>query len=253
MIALKNDEQIACLKESGAILAGIFTVLKDFIKPGVTPRDIDKLVREILKEKGAVASFLGYNGFPAAVCTSVNEKVIHGIPDDTPLKEGDIIGCDIGVTYKGMISDAARTYKVGRVSPEVENLLEVTKRALMAGIEAIKPGGRIRDISKAVTEVVEPYGYGIVHAFCGHGVGFEVHEDPQIPNNYPSRGKNPRLKPGMVLAIEPMVNLGTAEVEIMDDEWTVVTEDNTLSAHFEHTVAVTTDGYEIMTGSLDDA
>ena len=250
MISLKNKEQIGCLKESGAILAGIFADLKDYIKPGVTPVDIDNRVRNILAGKGAEASFLGYSGYPAAVCTSVNEKVIHGIPDKTPLKEGDIIGCDIGVTYKGMISDAARTYAVGAVSREVEQLLNVTKEALTAGVNAVKPGGRIRDISKAVTSVIEPYGYGIVHSFCGHGVGFEVHEEPQIPNNYPSRGKNPRMKPGMVLAIEPMVNLGTAEVEILDDEWTVVTADGALSAHFEHTVVVTETGYEIVTGSL---
>ncbi|MDC7221263.1 MAG: type I methionyl aminopeptidase [Spirochaetales bacterium] len=252
MIALKNEEHIDCLRESGAILAGIFKVLKGYIKPGVTPKDIDLLVRKIMEEKGAIPSFLGYSGFPAAVCTSVNEQVIHGIPSNKPLKEGDIIGCDIGVTYKGMISDAARTYKVGKVSPQVEQLLEITKKSLMAGIEAIRPNGRVKDISKAVTSVIEPHGYGIVHSFCGHGVGFEVHEDPQIPNNYPSRGKNPRLKPGMVLAIEPMVNLGTAEVEILDDEWTVVTQDGALSAHFEHTVVVTKEGYEIMTGSLLD-
>ena len=239
MISLKNKEQINCLKESGAILAGIFTFLQDYIKPGVTPVDIDNQVRRILADKGAEASFLGYSGYPAAVCTSVNDRVIHGIPDKTPLKEGDIIGCDIGVTYKGMISDAARTYAVGAVSSEVETLLDVTKEALTAGVNAVRPGGRIRDISKAVTAVVQPHGYGIVHSFCGHGVGFEVHEEPQIPNNYPSRGKNPRMKPGMVLAIEPMVNLGTAEVEILDDEWTVVTADGSLSAHFEHTVVVT--------------
>jgi len=251
VITIKNEAQIGALKESGAILADIFRVLKDFIKPGVTPAEIDQLVRKILREKGAEPSFLGYSGYPAAVCTAVNEQVIHGIPDSTPLKEGDIIGCDIGVTYKGMISDAARTYPVGRISPEVQKLLDVTKKALMEGIAAIKPGSRVRDISKAVTAVIEPHGYGIVHSFCGHGVGFEVHEEPQIPNNYPSRGKNPRLKPGMVLAIEPMVNLGTAEVEILEDDWTVVTEDGSLSAHFEHTVVVTETGADIVTGSLD--
>jgi methionyl aminopeptidase len=252
VITIKNDEQIACLRESGEILAGIFKVLKDYIKPGITPLDIDNLVRKILKEKGAIPSFLGYSDFPAAVCTSANEKVIHGIPNNTPLKEGDIIGCDIGVTYKGMISDAARTYKVGKVAPDVEKLLEVTKQALMAGIGTIKPGIRVRDISKAITGVIKPHGYGIVHSFCGHGVGFEVHEEPQIPNNYPSHGKNPRLKKGMVIAIEPMVNMGTAEVEILEDDWTVVTCDGALSSHFEHTVVVTENGYEIMTGSLED-
>ncbi len=250
MIALKNDEQIDCLRESGAILAGIFTVLKDYIKPGISPMDIDNLVRKILREEGAEASFLGYSGYPAAVCTSVNDRVIHGIPDKTPLREGDIIGCDIGVTYKGMISDAARTFTVGRVSPEVEKLLDVTKKSLIAGVEAVKPGARVHDISKAVTGVIQPHGYGIVHSFCGHGVGFHVHEDPQIPNNYPAHGINPRLKKGMVLAIEPMVNMGTAEVVTLDDNWTVVTADNSLSAHFEHTVVVTDRGYEIVTGSL---
>ena len=251
MITIKNEKQINDLKESGEILAGVFVKLKDFIRPGVSPMQIDQFVRDILKEKGAIPSFLGYSGYPAAVCTSVNDKVIHGIPDSAPLAEGDIIGCDIGVTYKGMISDAARTFPVGKVSPEVQKLLDVTKESLMAGIAAIKPGGRVRDISKAITAVIQPHGYGIVHSFCGHGVGFEVHEEPQIPNNYPSRGKNPRLKPGMVLAIEPMVNIGTAEVEILEDDWTVITMDGSLSAHFEHTVVVTDRGAEIVTGSLD--
>lgn len=247
MITLKNKDQIANLKESGAILAGVLRDLETFIRPGVTPIEIDKYVRSLLKQKGAIPSFLGYNGFPAAVCVSVNHEVIHGIPDKTPLKDGDIVGCDIGVTYKGMISDSARTYPVGKISKEAQNLLHITEQALMAGIAAIKPDGRIKDISKAVSGVIKPQGFGIVHSFCGHGVGLEVHEDPQIPNNYPHHGRNPRLKPGMVLAIEPMVNLGTAEVEVLEDDWTVVTLDGSLSAHFEHTVAVTETGFEIMT------
>ena len=249
MITLKNKEQIKNLRESGAILASVFDELQNFIKPGITPLDIDKYVREMLKKQNSIASFLGYENYPAAICTSVNDRVIHGIPDDTPLIEGDIIGCDLGVTYKGMISDSARTYGVGTIEPSVQKLLDITKESLMAGINAVKPGGRIKDISKAVSGTIKIHGYGIVHSFCGHGVGFEVHEDPQIPNNYPYGGRNPRLKPGMVLAIEPMVNMGSAEVEILEDGWTVVTEDGSLSAHFEHTIAVTEDGYEIMTRS----
>jgi methionyl aminopeptidase len=249
VITIKNKEQIDKLRESGQILAQVLDKLEIFINPGVTPKEIDEFVREELNKKGGIPSFLGYNGFPAAICTSVNDRIIHGIPDNTPLKEGDIIGCDLGVTYKGMISDSARTYGVGVIDPKVQELMDVTKESLMAGINAVKPGGRVRDIAKAVTTVVKPHGYGIVHSFCGHGVGFEVHEEPQIPNNYPSHGKNPRLKPGMVLAIEPMINLGSPEVDILDDDWTVVTVDGSLSAHFEHTIVVTDSGFEIMTRS----
>jgi methionyl aminopeptidase len=218
VITIKNKEQIDKLRESGQILAQVLDKLEIFINPGVTPKEIDEFVREELNKKGGIPSFLGYNGFPAAICTSVNDRIIHGIPNNTPLKEGDIIGCDLGVTYKGMISDSARTYGVGVIDPKVQELMDVTKESLMAGINAVKPGGRVRDIAKAVTTVVKPHGYGIVHSFCGHGVGFEVHEEPQIPNNYPSHGKNPRLKPGMVLAIEPMINLGSPEVDILDDD-----------------------------------
>jgi methionyl aminopeptidase len=249
VITIKNKEQIDKLRESGQILAQVLDKLEIFINPGVTPKEIDEFAREELNKKGGIPSFLGYNGFPAAICTSVNDRIIHGIPDNTPLKEGDIIGCDLGVTYKGMISDSARTYGVGVIDPKVQELMDVTKESLMAGINAVKPGGRVRDIAKAVTTVVKPHGYGIVHSFCGHGVGFEVHEEPQIPNNYPSHGKNPRLKPGMVLAIEPMINLGSPEVDILDDDWTVVTVDGSLSAHFEHTIVVTDSGFEIMTRS----
>jgi methionyl aminopeptidase len=249
VITIKNKEQIDKLRESGQILAQVLDKLEIFINPGVTPKEIDEFVREELNKKGGIPSFLGYNGFPAAICTSVNDRIIHGIPNNTPLKEGDIIGCDLGVTYKGMISDSARTYGVGVIDPKVQELMDVTKESLMAGINAVKPGGRVRDIAKAVTTVVKPHGYGIVHSFCGHGVGFEVHEEPQIPNNYPSHGKNPRLKPGMVLAIEPMINLGSPEVDILDDDWTVVTVDGSLSAHFEHTIVVTDSGFEIMTRS----
>lgn len=248
MITIKNSEHIKNLKESGSILSRVLDELGLMIKPGVTPEQLNQYVIKRLKELDGIPSFLGYNGFPAALCTSVNDRVIHGIPDNTPLEEGDIIGCDLGVTHKGMISDSARTFAVGMIPGNIEKLLVITREALFAGINAVKPGGRIRDISKAVSETVRPHGYGIVHSFCGHGVGFEVHEEPQIPNNYPSRGKNPRMKPGMVLAIEPMINLGTAEIDILDDNWTVVTQDGLYSAHFEHTVVVTETGFEIMTG-----
>lgn len=248
MIKLKNEEQIELIKKSGIILYKTFEYIKDFVKPGVSTWNLDKMAEEFIRSNGAIPAFKNYMGFPATVCTSKNSSVIHGIPNKKDiLKEGDIIGLDIGVNLNGFISDSAYTYPVGKISDENIKLMSVTKEALYKGIEACVVGNRIKDIGKAITNHVNQYGYGIVHQFCGHGVGFDVHEEPQIFNNYPSSGLNKRIKAGMVLAIEPMINLGTSDVYVKEDNWTVVTEDNKNSAHFEHTVAVFKDRTEILT------
>lgn len=248
MIRLKNEEQIEGIRRSGTILYKTFQHIKKEIVPGISTWDIDRIAEAYIRESGAIPAFKNYMGFPGSVCCSKNSSVIHGIPNKKDiLKEGDIIGLDIGVNLDGYISDSAYTFPVGTISSEKKTLLEVTEKALYKGIEACVVGNRIKDIGKAITEYVNGYGYGIVHQFCGHGVGFEVHEDPQVYNNYPSSGPNKRIKAGMVLAIEPMINLGTPDVYIEDDNWTVVTEDGRDSAHFEHTVAVFRDRTEIVT------
>ena len=221
-------------------------MLEPLIKPGTTTREIDNAANEYITGRGGVPAFLGYNDFPASVCTSINHVVIHGIPDDVALEEGDILSLDLGVILDGYISDSARSFAVGDIGTVADILLRVTNECLARAIEQVRPGKRIRDISRAVFEHADANGYGVVHQFCGHGVGFALHEDPQVPN-YLGSGPNPRLKPGMVLAIEPMVNIGSADVEILDDDWTVVTVDSGLSAHFEHTVAVTDTDPDILT------
>lgn len=248
MIRLKNPDQIKRIRDSGLILAELFIEIEKIVQPGISTKELDRFALDFLEKRKAKAAFLGYNGFPGAICTSRNSEVIHGIPSkDCYLKEGDILGCDIGVDFKGYISDSAKTFPVGKVKPEVKHLLQVTKDSLEIAIKQAITGNRIKDIGKAITEFIEPTGFGIVHSYCGHGVGFTVHEDPQISNFYPSRGPNPRIKQGMVLAIEPMINMGTPEVELLDDGWTVETVDGSLSAHFEHTVAVFEDHTEILT------
>ena len=216
------------------------------VEPGLPLLEIDAQCRAILKAAGARPAFLGYMGFPASLCVSVNEEVIHGIPTSRRLRDGDVVSLDLGVDLDGYISDSAVTVPVGTISDEVERLLRATREALEQGIAAAHNGGRIHDISGAIFEHVQQYGYGVVRPYCGHGVGFAVHEEPQVPN-YVSRGPNPRLKPGMVLAIEPMINLGGDDVEVLDDDWTVVTEDRSISAHFEHTIAILEDRVEVLT------
>lgn len=243
---LKNPRQIERIRESGTILASTLRTLGEMVEPGLPLVDLDTKCRALLDAAGARPAFLGYMGFPSSVCVSVNEAVIHGIPTKRRLKEGDVVSLDLGVDLDGFISDSAATFRVGDVSPEVDQLLRVTQEALWKGIAAARPGGRVHDISAAVSAQVEPYGYGIVRPYCGHGVGFAVHEEPQVPN-YVSRGPNPRLKPGMVLAIEPMINLGGDEVAVLDDDWTVVTEDGSVSAHYEHTIAILDDGVQVLT------
>jgi len=250
-VKLKNLKQIQRIRESGIILSRTLTKLGEMIEPGLPLADIDAQCRALLKDAGARPAFLGYMGFPASLCVSVNEEVIHGIPGNRRLREGDVLSLDLGVDLEGFISDSAVTFPVGAVSPEVDQLLRVTREALANGIAAAHAGGRVHDISGAVFNSVQPYGYGVVRPYCGHGVGFAVHEEPQVPN-YVSRGPNPRLKPGMVLAIEPMINLGTDDVEVLDDDWTVVTQDRAVSAHYEHTIAILEDRVEVLTRPEDE-
>ncbi|MGL1894238.1 MAG: type I methionyl aminopeptidase [Spirochaetaceae bacterium] len=248
MIRLKNKNQIELIRKSGHLLFRTFEHLKDHISPGISTFDIDRIAEEFILRNGGRPAFKGYAGFPNSVCTSKNSHVIHGIPGKKDfLKNGDIIGLDIGIDLDGYISDSAYTYPVGKVSNSNLKLLEITENSLYKGIEACIVGNRIKDIGKAITDYVSRFNYGIVHQYCGHGVGLEVHEEPQIFNNYPTEGKNPRIKSGMVLAIEPMINLGLADVKVLSDDWTVATTDGLNSAHFEHTVAVYKDRTEVLT------
>jgi len=246
MIRIKSEKDIAGIRESSHILADTLNALQKMIEPGVSTQELDRFAKSYVEKQGARPAFLNYMGFPASVCISVNHVVIHGIPGKQKLKEGDIVSLDFGVDLHGYFSDAAKTYPVGKISTEAMNLLTVTEESLYRGIEQAVAGNRIRDISRAVSGYVEPYGYGVVYQFCGHGVGFAPHEDPQIPN-YVSSGPNPKLRAGMVIAIEPMINLGIDEVVILDDGWTVETADKKISAHFEHTVAIFEDHSEILT------
>ena len=247
-ISIKSEREIELMKEAGRILALTHEELKKAIKPGITTYEIDKLGEEVIRSYGCIPSFLNYNGYPASICVSVNEEVVHGIPSKTRfLKEGDIVSLDAGVIYEGYHSDAARTYGVGKISPENEHLIAVTKQSFFEAMKAAVPGNHIRDIGRAVEQYVLKFGYGIVEDLVGHGVGANLHEDPEVPN-YGKKGTGVILKEGMTIAVEPMLNLGTREVYLLDDDWTIVTGDNKPSAHFEHTIIVTDDGYEILTG-----
>lgn len=257
MVIIKTPEQIDGIRRSCRLLARIMNEVKAAVKPGVTTRQLNALTERLIEEAGAKPAFKGYRPvpgmrpFPSAVCTSVNNQVVHGMAvSDEPLKEGDIIGLDMGVNLGGYFSDMAVTMPVGSIKPEVQALLDVTRQSLMNGLAAIRPGALVRDVSSAIETTIKPHGYGIVRDFVGHGVGLQVHEDPRIPNYVDRRlpeDMNLVLREGMVLAIEPMVNLGREAVSVLDDDWTVVTEDGSLSAHFEHTVAVTKSGHEILT------
>mgnify|MGYP005858323709 CR=1 FL=1 len=246
MIKLKNDEQIKMIRESCRMLSDVYAGVIKTVDEGITTLEIDRFCHDQITRRGGVPAFLDYNGFPGSICISINEEVIHGIPSKRKIKNGDIVSLDLGINLNGYYSDAAVTLAVGKIDNETKKLLKVTKQALFAGIEACKAGNRIKDISAAVFKIADKNNYGVVKEFCGHGVGFGVHESPQIPN-YVHPGPNPRIKKGMVLAIEPMINLGVASVEVLEDEWTVVTADRKISAHFEHTVAVFEDYTEILT------
>lgn len=246
MIPLKTKKDLTGIKKAADILAGVMEDLGSFIKPGTTTADIDERAAKLIKRRGGIPAFKGYKGFPGNICTSVNEVVVHGIPGKRPLVNGDIISLDIGVELDSHFADAACTFAVGKISKEAEELIRVTEQALYAGIEQVWPGNKLSNVSCAVQEFVESQGYSVVRSFVGHGIGSSLHEPPEIPNfGVPDKG--PRLKTGMVLAIEPMVNAGGPEVEVLKDGWTAVTRDKKLSGHFEHTVAVTEKGSEILT------
>ena len=247
MITVKNNEELVRMREACRISAGALKAAADAVRPGVTTYEIDKAAFRYIEEHGAVPSFLGYGGFPATCCLSVNDEVIHGIPShERVVKEGDIVSIDVGAIYQGFHGDNAATVPVGSISKETEQLLSVTEKSLYEGIKMVRPGNRIGDISHAVQTVVEAAGFSVVRDFVGHGVGAELHEDPQIPN-YGRAGRGPRLAPGMTLAIEPMVNVGDWQVWVTDNDWTVRTCDGSMAAHFEHTVLVTETGFEILT------
>jgi methionyl aminopeptidase len=241
-ITLKSPDEIALMHQANRIVAGVHNLLRDHVAEGVTTHKLDKLAEEYCRDHGAVPAFKGYKGFPASLCASVNEEVVHGIPSKKKhLRNGDIISLDFGTLYKGFYGDAAVTVAVGKIPDKVQQLLDVTYEALMKGIEQVVIGNRISDISRAVQNYSEAHGFSVVRQFVGHGIGSQLHEPPEIPN-YVQRQVSPRLREGMVLAIEPMVNLGVAKVKILRDQWTVITADKKPSAHFEHSVAVTKDG-----------
>jgi len=245
MVIIKSQREIEQLKRSNIVVAEVFEKLKSMIEPGITTKELDQVAEDYILLKGARPAFKGYRGFPATLCISINDEVVHGIPGQRRLKEGDIVSLDAGVNYLGYFGDAAITFPVGEVDPEAKRLLEVTEKALYIGIEKAKVGNRLFDISYAIQSWVESHGFSVVRDFVGHGIGKELHEEPQIPNfGMPHQG--PRLGRGMVFALEPMVNEGTYEVKVLSDGWTVVTVDGKRSAHFEHTIAITDDGAEIL-------
>jgi len=250
MIVIKSKNEIAIMREAGRIVAEVQQALREKVKPGVTTADLDAIAYEIITKRGATPSFKGYRGpypFPASICASINEEVVHGIPNKKRvLKEGDIIAVDVGATFKGFVGDGAFTLGVGRVSEVAQRLMEATEGALMAGIAQARAGNHLDDVSGAVQDYAEAQGFSVVREYVGHGVGRSMHEEPQIPN-YRQGKRGPQLKPGMTLAIEPMVNEGVWETRTLQDKWTVVTRDGKLSAHFEHTIAVTEGEPEILT------
>jgi methionyl aminopeptidase len=245
MIIIKSPRELEQLKRSNAIVAEVFERLKGMIAPGITTKELDQVAEEYILLKGARPAFKGYRGFPATLCISINEEVVHGIPSQRRLREGDIVSLDVGVNYIGYFGDAAITLPVGNVDPKAQKLLEVTERALYIGIEKAKVGNRLFDISYSIQSCVESHGFSVVRDFVGHGIGRDLHEEPQIPN-FGAPHQGPRLEKGMVFALEPMVNEGTSAVKVLSDGWTVVTVDGKRSAHFEHTVALTEDGAEIL-------
>ena len=247
MITIKSKREIELLKIAGNIVYQTHQYLKPFIKEGITTKELDKLAEDFIRSHDATPSFKGYEGFPSTLCTSINSEVVHGFPSDRKLKNGDIISIDIGACYKGYHGDSAWTYTVGEVDEKTKQLLEDTEKSLFVGLEQVKPGNRIGDIGYAIEQYARKHNLGVVRELCGHGVGTSVHEDPEVPN-YGIPNTGPRLKEGMVIAVEPMLTLGSPKVFLHDNDWTVDTQDGSLSAHFEHTVVVTKDGYQILTG-----
>lgn len=246
-VTVKSEREIALMRESCRLLAIVHKELEEKLHPGMTTLDIDTLGEKIIRQLGCVPNFKNYNGYPASICVSVNDEVVHGIPSKyRVINEGDIVSLDAGLIYKGYHSDAARTHGVGEISPEAQKLIDVTRESFLAGIKMAKAGNHLHDISNAIDAFVRPYGYGIVRELTGHGIGTSLHEDPMIPN-FAQRRRGVKLQPGMTLAIEPMINMGTPDVAWLDDDWTVVTMDGSLSAHYENTVLITDGEPEILT------
>ena len=246
MIAIKNSRELRAMKEACVVSARALQLAVKAIEPGVTTGEVDRIVRHYIESQGATPSFLGYGGFPASACISINDQVIHGIPGKRVIKAGDIVSVDVGACLNGFHGDNAATFAAGEISPDAQALMDATRESLYEGIRAAMAGGRVGDIGAAVQRYVEVRGYSVVRQFVGHGVGTNLHEDPSVPN-FGTPGRGPRLLPGMTLAIEPMINAGTGDVRILSDGWTTVTKDGRLSAHFEHTVAITADGPVILT------
>jgi methionyl aminopeptidase len=247
VVQLKSAAEIEKMRKSGAIVAQVLKEIEELVKPGATTADLDLFAQTRTKELGAKPAFKGYHGFPGTLCVSVNEEVVHGIPSKKRiLKEGDIVGVDFGVILDGWFGDSARTFPVGKISAEASKLLDITEKSLFLGIDQARAGNHLFDIGHAIQNFVESHGYSVVREFVGHGIGKNLHEDPQVPN-FGIKGKGMLLKPGMVLAIEPMINAGKPEVRVLSDGWTAITADKQLSAHFEHTIAITESGAEILT------
>lgn len=247
LIKIKSEREIELLKTAGHIVYLTHQYLKPYIKEGITTKELDTLAEKFILSQGATPSFKGYNGFPGSICTSINNQVVHGIPGKTKLKKGDIISIDIGACYKGYHGDSAWSYPVGSINDDKKYLLEHTEKSLYEGLKQVRPGNRIGDISNAIEEYANKYRLGVIKELVGHGVGSKLHEEPDVPN-YGRPGTGPLLKEGMVIAIEPMLNLGSPDIYMLEDGWTIETDDYSPSAHFEHTVVVTKDGYKILTG-----
>ena len=250
MISIKSDREIELMKEAGRLVGETHKYLKQFIKEGTTTIELDKLAEDFIRKNGGIPTEKGYEGYPASICASVNDEVVHGIPGKRKLKNGDIITIDMATSYKGYQADSAWTYAVGEISKEKKYLMEHTEKALYEGLKQVKPGNRLGDVSHAIQEYAESHNLSVVRELSGHGIGTEMHEDPDIPN-YGKKGTGILLKKGMTLAIEPMLNLGKRDIAILNDDWTIVTLDGSDSAHYEHTVVVTKDGCEIITKRLD--
>lgn len=246
MITIKTAEEIELMRKANVIVRDTLDLIRDNIKEGMTTKALDKIAYDYITKCGAKPSFLGYDGFPASICTSINEQVVHGIPSDkVVIKEGDIVSVDCGSIYKGFNGDAARTFMIGKVDEKVKKLVEVTQQSFFEGVKILKEGVRLGDLGHAIQSYAESFGYGVVRALVGHGIGRDMHEDPEVPN-YGRAGHGLRLRKNMTIAIEPMINMGTHDVYMLDDGWTIVTADNLPSAHYENTVAITEDGVEIL-------
>ena len=246
MITLKSQIEIETMREAGRIVGLAHEAVAKAIRPGVTTLELNAVAEKVIRDHGAIPSFLGYGGFPASICASINNVLVHGIPSHTRLKDGDIISIDIGAVYKGYHGDSAWTHAVGEISDEAKNLMKVTRESLFIGLQQAKPGNRLGDICHAIGEYVESHGYSVPVDYTGHGIGTELHEEPAIPN-YGRAGRGVLLKEGMTLAIEPMVHAGKPQTRVLQDDWTVVSKDGSLAAHYEHTIVITSTGYEILT------